>query len=238
MTDFGRRSGSGDMLKSVYDTNEDGVVDAAAATAAHKTSHQNGGTDEISVVGLSGELADNQPPKAHALGSASHSAATLAEVNAKVSDATLDKNTDTRTPAAHKTSHQNGGTDEISLTGLDGKSLFVDRGDPSAADWAVGDLTTDGAYHDLVCSGVVPAGATAIQFRVYLDDDAAASYFLMRNNGRSNAINLARVSTQVANIPIDGVFFVPCDANRVVEYATTNTTFNAIYIIIMGWLIG
>lgn len=33
---------------------------------AHKTSHQNGGSDEISVAGLSGELADDQPPKAHA----------------------------------------------------------------------------------------------------------------------------------------------------------------------------
>lgn len=32
---------------------------------AHKTDHQNGGADEISVAGLSGELADDQPPKAH-----------------------------------------------------------------------------------------------------------------------------------------------------------------------------
>jgi len=34
--------------------------------AAHKSSHQNGGSDEISVAGLSGELTDNQPPKDHA----------------------------------------------------------------------------------------------------------------------------------------------------------------------------
>ena len=34
---------------------------------SHKTTHQNGGGDEISVAGLSGELADNQPPKSHAL---------------------------------------------------------------------------------------------------------------------------------------------------------------------------
>jgi len=31
----------------------------------HATRHQNGGADEMSVAGLSGELADNQPPKAH-----------------------------------------------------------------------------------------------------------------------------------------------------------------------------
>jgi hypothetical protein len=35
------------------------------APEAHKTSHQDGGSDEISVAGLSGELADNQPPKSH-----------------------------------------------------------------------------------------------------------------------------------------------------------------------------
>lgn len=32
---------------------------------AHKTDHENGGSDEISVAGLSGELADPQPPKTH-----------------------------------------------------------------------------------------------------------------------------------------------------------------------------
>jgi len=33
---------------------------------SHAESHQNGGSDEISVAGLSGELADAQPPKSHA----------------------------------------------------------------------------------------------------------------------------------------------------------------------------
>lgn len=39
---------------------------SAPVAGAHAASHQNGGGDEISVAGLSGELADNQPPKAHA----------------------------------------------------------------------------------------------------------------------------------------------------------------------------
>lgn len=118
MTDFGRRTG--EMLKSVYDTDDNGVVDEAESTAAHAADHQNGGDDEISVAALSGELADDQPAKAHALGGAKHTAATLAELNAKVSDATLDDSSDSRTPAAHKASHQDGGTDEIDVTGLAG----------------------------------------------------------------------------------------------------------------------
>lgn len=36
-----------------------------ASIGAHHTTHENGGADEISVAGLSGELADAQPPKAH-----------------------------------------------------------------------------------------------------------------------------------------------------------------------------
>lgn len=36
---------------------------AGAAPTAHKASHQDAGSDEISVAGLSGELADVQPPK-------------------------------------------------------------------------------------------------------------------------------------------------------------------------------
>lgn len=44
---------------------------------------------------------DAQPPDAHALGGTAHTAATLAELNALVSDATLDTSTATRPPASH-----------------------------------------------------------------------------------------------------------------------------------------
>jgi len=76
--------GGGDMYKSVYDTDDDAVVDAAELAAdslklqgstkaevrdhapnAHKTSHQDGGSDELSVAGLAGLLATPQTPAAH-----------------------------------------------------------------------------------------------------------------------------------------------------------------------------
>jgi len=46
--------------------------------ADHAASHKNGGGDEVSVAGLSGELADNQPPKTH---KASHENAGGDEIN-------------------------------------------------------------------------------------------------------------------------------------------------------------
>lgn len=51
MTDFGRRAGVGDMLKSVYDQNADNVVDSVPA---HKATHQSGGADALNVTGLVG----------------------------------------------------------------------------------------------------------------------------------------------------------------------------------------
>lgn len=91
------------------------------APAAHASTHEDSGSDEIDVSGLSGELADDQPSKAHALGGSKHTSATLAQLNALVSDATLDDSSDTRVPASHSTAHENGGADEIDVTGLSGE---------------------------------------------------------------------------------------------------------------------
>jgi len=52
---------------TVMDT--DGQIITALTSVvpgAHASSHENGGGDEVSVAGLSGELADDQPPKTHA----------------------------------------------------------------------------------------------------------------------------------------------------------------------------
>jgi hypothetical protein len=97
-----------------------GYVDGIGVPS-HATSHENGGGDEISVTGLSGLLADNQNPTTHALGGSAHSADTLANLNTKISDATLDDSGDPRTPTSHASSHEVGGSDLVdhdSLTGF------------------------------------------------------------------------------------------------------------------------
>jgi len=111
-------------------TISDGKLEVSSVAAAHAASHQDGGSDEISVAALSGDLADAQDAKAHLLGSATHSADTLAHLNLKVSDATLDDSAATRTPAAHAASHQNTGSDEISVAALSG--LLADSQTPLA----------------------------------------------------------------------------------------------------------
>jgi len=112
----------GSSANTVCEGNDSRLSDARTPTA-HASSHENGGADEISVAGLSGELADDQPPKAHALGGIAHSADTLANLNLKVSDATLidtgdSRLSDARTPTAHASTHQSGGSDAIKLDDL------------------------------------------------------------------------------------------------------------------------
>ena len=82
---------------------------------AHAASHQNSGSDEISVAGLSGLLADSQTPLAH---KASHENVGSDEISVAGLSGLL---ADAQTPLAHVSSHQNSGTDEISVQGLSGR---------------------------------------------------------------------------------------------------------------------
>ena len=83
--------------------------------------------DEATVSNLVAEAATidgNDSPYAqdpHELGSTQHDADTLANLNSKVSDATLDDTGDPREPEAHSGTHENGGTDEMSVAGLSGE---------------------------------------------------------------------------------------------------------------------
>lgn len=84
----------------------------ASGVPAHKTSHQNGGSDEISVAGLSGLLADGQTPLAH---KTSHQNGGSDEISVAGLSGLL---ADGQTPLAHATSHRLGGSDLIKLDDL------------------------------------------------------------------------------------------------------------------------
>ncbi len=87
------------------------------AAEPHHLTHENGGDDEISVVGLSGALADNQPSD-------------WSLISSKPS---------TFAPAAHHTDHENGGGDEISVSGLSGTLADAQTAASHAAAHVAGD---------------------------------------------------------------------------------------------------
>lgn len=115
-------------------------------------------------------------------------------------------------------------------------SSAYDRGDPAAADFTLATpLTTDGAYHDLDLSSIVPAGAKMVCLRVLVEDNAAGSYVRFRKNGNTNDLNYGEIYTQVSGVLNSADIIVACDVNRVIEYKATSTTFTGISITVKAW---
>lgn len=149
-----------DTLAALNSKISDAALDDAGdprTPTAHAPTHE-GGSDPISPAGIGAEptispkntafnkdfgsgagdvcegddarLSDARTPLAHDLAGAEHNADTLADLNSKISDATLDDSGDPRDPNAHSGSHENGGADEISVAGLSG--VLADAQTPAA----------------------------------------------------------------------------------------------------------
>lgn len=113
---------------------------------------------------------------------------------------------------------------------------IVDRGDASAADYAIGDLTANNSWHDLSFSSVAPAGAKILKLFVELSDETVAnSQIKFRKNGNTNEKNIEAVQLQEANIIRFGSIWVFCDSNRTIEYKIPTTTITTLNITNVGW---
>lgn len=103
---------AGQVLKKASGTDYDTEWDDASAPGAHATSHQDGGSDEISLTGLSGTpaaLTTHEADTTAVHGIADTSA--LALTANHPSNATFND---------HSARHEDGGADEISIAGLSG----------------------------------------------------------------------------------------------------------------------
>lgn len=114
---------------------------------------------------------------------------------------------------------------------------YVDRGDTASWDFLLAAFTTDNNWHDLNLSSIVPARATTIHIRLFIRAPAANKTVELGKAGQSQFMNEHRLRTQIANQRIDGSYFVSCDALRRVQYRAANTTWTAISLVVLGWLI-
>jgi len=114
---------------------------------------------------------------------------------------------------------------------------YVDRGDPAAFDFTLGNFTTDGGWHDLDLSGIVPAGTIAVDLRVQVQDELNTAAVNFRKKGNVNTVNVLRCSTHYDDDLLDTFGFVFCDVNRKIQYASNDLTFTAINFLVRGWLI-
>lgn len=213
MTDFGRRVG--DMKKSVYDTDGDGVVDDAEKLESETLS----------------EVQDHAP-QAHAHTEAQiidldHNALKIVGVPV---DATDKGNT--------KVLAYNSATQKLEYeTQTTGGQTFVDRGDPATGDFEVGDLTTNNAWHDLDLSGIVTAGATHVCISLTAECACGTGKGRFRKNGNSNEYNMLWVTSYNPNKDAHISGFVALDGDLKIEYKIADITWATFRILVCGWII-
>lgn len=113
--------------------------------------------------------------------------------------------------------------------------LFVDRGDPAAADKTAATLTIDSAWHDWDLSSVVPDGAKWVLIRYSVLNTGAGWEIDLRKKGSVNLFNVAR-AVGVVNTAYMGDLHVPCDSNRVISYFVLNAgVYTSLDLTIGGW---
>lgn len=137
----------------------------------------------------------------------------------------------------HHLTHEDGGNDEINVTGLTGRVNYVDRGDATIYDFAGGSFTKDGAWHELSLASIVPAGAKAVFVRMETYDNQVGLYYRLRPKGYTGTYNIIDLITQVANQTITQQGFIPVGSDRVIEYYFSGETWDYITLTIRGWLI-
>lgn len=123
----------------------------------------------------------------------------------------------------------------ILSTDIGRKPCFVDRGDPADYDFDVNDFTTDGNWHDLDLSGIVPAKAKAVLLFVRIRNNVVGASIRFRRNGNVNDQSSNAVYTQVSNLSKGLDMVTPLDENRIIEYRASNVVFTDITANVRGW---
>lgn len=110
---------------------------------------------------------------------------------------------------------------------------FVDRGDPSSADWTETDITQDGTWYELDLSSIVPSDATWVLLRV-THTGTANQDVSFRKDGNTNEINISRVSSDGASSLHQDCFVAV--VNQTIEYRI-HASIGTLGITVGGWFV-
>ena len=117
---------------------------------------------------------------------------------------------------------------------------LIDRGDPAAADFAIGAFTIDGAYHDLDLSAVVPTNARWVYVKIVLLNNADGVNIALRTKSNSNTGNTLTQNTQNANFTVylDGFIYIDPANPQTIQYNVVNVgVWTTVSLIVRGWAI-
>lgn len=112
---------------------------------------------------------------------------------------------------------------------------FVNRGDPAVNDYSLIDLTTDGNWHDLDLSGIVPDGAIGVSLHIHVVATGINKSITLRENGNVNTVNTSVVNTQIAFLVNHGDGVLALDSDRKIEYSTSVGGWVVIELAVKGW---
>jgi len=173
----------------------------------------------------------------HQLGGSAHTTTTLSELNALVSDATLDDSSDARAPTTHASSHLPGGGDalttatpvttQVGATAAEGTATNFARGDHqhgvgAAAPVAVGTANAEGTAITAARSDHVHAGLTrgANDFSTFANKGApvGADLLLIEDSASAGIKSYVSISALPPTAPLSNT------ATATATITTTSTT--------------
>ena len=114
---------------------------------------------------------------------------------------------------------------------------YIDRGDPSSADFAVGDLTEDGSYHDLDLSVIIPKTAKLVLLRIEIKIVEGGINGIFRKKGNCNELNAEKFFTLIGGYPRFFTFKLSCNSEGVIEYKVDSGYWIIFNITVGGWWI-
>ena len=112
---------------------------------------------------------------------------------------------------------------------------FHDRGDSAAYDFAVGDLTTDGAWNDLSLCDIVTVGAKAVLLMGHVQGNGTDWEIIFREKGNTNEINHGGMETLRANVERHRSAIVNLDNSRCIQYKADNEAWDTLNLAVRGW---
>lgn len=113
---------------------------------------------------------------------------------------------------------------------------YSDRGDPSSWDFSKTDFSTDGAYHTLDLSSIVPEGASLVHLLVHGLIAYNNSIIIFRKKGNINDVNREILYVRHGNCTYLHSLWVACDAGRKIEYWMSDRTWVSLDVVVRGWI--
>lgn len=114
---------------------------------------------------------------------------------------------------------------------------FYSRGDPASFDFGQGDLSTDGNWHTLDLSAIIPIGKPVVRLFVQLNDDTLGTSVKFRSTNIVNNINMTHLNVRIVNQDLNYRVMIQADADGKISYWTSAIAFSKLNIAVCGWFV-